>query len=225
MKPSKVTLSPKEKYKKLQSFLDKQYPDVTTALIYKTPFQLLVATIMSAQCTDVLVNKVTPALFKKYPTVKAFAASNLAQLQKDIYPVTFYNNKAKSIQKTAAIIQEKYKSKVPQTIEELIELPGVARKTANVVLGHAYGITIGFVVDTHVIRIANRYGFTKSKDPKKIEVDMMNLVPKKRWVRTADQIIWHGRKICTARFDKCHLYPVLKDMCPEAIKFKLKKTR
>ncbi len=213
-----ITQETKEKYKKLQLFLDKQFPDVTTALIYKTPFQLLVATIMSAQCTDTLVNKVTPGLFKKYPNAKAFAAADLKHLQKDIYPVTFYNNKAKSIKKTAEIIQEKYKSKVPQTIEELIELPGVARKTANVVLGHAYGIPSGFVVDTHVMRIANRYGFTNSKDPKKIEQDMMALVPKKRWIKTADQIIWYGRKICTARFDKCHLYPIVKDLCPEALK-------
>jgi endonuclease-3 len=208
----------KQKYKKLQRFLDKQFPDAKSALAYKNPFQLLVATIMSAQCTDTLVNKVTPGLFKKYPSVKAFADADLAQLQQDIYPVTFYNNKAKSVQKTARIILEQYHGKVPQTLEELIELPGVARKTANVVLGHAFGIPSGFVVDTHVMRFANRYGFTKSKDPKKIEQEMMAIVPKKRWIQTADQIIWFGRKICTARFDKCYLYPVVKDLCPEARK-------
>lgn len=211
-----------ETYAKLQKFLNKQFPDVTTALVYKTPLQLLVATIMSAQCTDTLVNKVTPALFKKYPDAKAFAKANLAQLQKDIYPVTFYNNKAKSIKRAAEILVEKHKGKVPKTLEELIELPGVARKTANVVLGHAYGITSGFVVDTHVIRISQRYGFSKSKDPVHIEQDMMALVTKKNWVKTADQIIWFGRKICTARFDKCHLYPIVKDLCPEAKKLQNK---
>jgi endonuclease-3 len=208
-----------ETYAKLQKFLNKQFPNATTALIYKTPLQLLVATIMSAQCTDTLVNKVTPALFKKYTDAQAFAKANLAQLQKDIYPVTFYNNKAKSIKRAAEILVTKHKGKVPKTLEELIELPGVARKTANVVLGHAYGITSGFVVDTHVIRTAQRYGFSKSKDPVHIEQDMMALVPKKNWVKSADQIIWFGRKICTARFDKCHLYPIVKDLCPEAKKF------
>jgi endonuclease-3 len=211
-------------YAKLQKFLNKQFPKVTTALVYKTPLQLLVATIMSAQCTDTLVNKVTPALFKKYPDTQAFAKANLAQLQKDLYPVTFYNNKAKSIKRAAEIIVAKYKGKVPKTLDELIELPGVARKTANVVLGHAYGITSGFVVDTHVIRTALRYGFSHSKDPVHIEQDMMSLVLKKNWIKTADQLIWFGRKICTARFDKCHLYPIVKDLCPEAKKFKNKTT-
>jgi len=223
-KPSKISKanSAAATYAKLQKFLNKQFPDATTALLYKTPLQLLVATIMSAQCTDTLVNKVTPALFKKYPNAQAFAKANLAQLQKDIYPVTFYNNKAKSIKRTAEILVSKHNGRVPKTLEELIELPGVARKTANVVLGHAYKITSGFVVDTHVIRTAGRYGFSKSKDPVRIEQDMMALVPKENWVKTADQIIWFGRKICTARFDKCHLYPIVKDLCPEAKKFKKK---
>jgi endonuclease-3 len=216
--------SPAETYAKLQKFLNKQFPDVTTALVYKSPLQLLVATIMSAQCTDTLVNKVTPALFKKYPDARAFAKVNLAQLQKSLYPVTFYNNKAKSIKHAAEILVAKYKGAVPKTLEELIELPGVARKTANVVLGHAYGITSGFVVDTHVIRLAQRYGFSKSKDPVHIEQNMMALVPKKSWIKTADQLIWFGRKICTARFDKCHLYPIVKDLCPEARKFNRNKT-
>lgn len=218
-----ITAKTKRDYQKLQRFLDKQFPKAGTALIYKTPFQLLVATIMSAQCTDTLVNKVTPGLFKKYPTAKAMAAANLNQLRKDIYPVTFYNAKAKNILQTAQIIQEKYKGAVPKTLEKLIELPGVARKTANVVLGHAYGMQSGFVVDTHVMRIANRFGFTKSKDPKKIEQDMMALVPKKRWVQTADQIIWFGRKICTARFDKCELYPAVKGMHPKEIPIRKKR--
>ncbi len=183
--------------------MDKLFPDATTALNYKTPFQLLIATIMSAQCTDVLVNKVTAKLFKKYKTSKDFAKANLATLTKDIYPVTFYRQKAKSIKKTAQIIDQQYNGKVPKTIEEVIELPGAARKTANVVLGHAYGIQSGFVVDTHVNRVANRLGLTKNKDPKKIEQDMMKIVPKKDWTKFADQLIWFGRKYCTARNDKC----------------------
>jgi endonuclease III len=188
---------------KAQKVLNKLFPDATTALKYKTPFQLLVATIMSAQCTDVLVNKVTAELFKKYKTPKDFANSNLEQLRKDIYPVTFYKNKAKMIQDASKILIEKHKGKVPESLEELIKLPGVARKTANVVLGHAYGIHSGFVVDTHVIRVSNRLGLTKSQDPKQIEQDLMQIIPKKNWIKFADQIIWFGRTYCTARKDKC----------------------
>ena len=205
-------------YKKLKKFLDKQFPKVTTALKYKTPFQLLVATILSAQCTDTLVNKVTAKLFIKYKTPTDFARASLGQLKKDIYPVTFYNNKAVAIKKTAALIAQKYKNKVPSKIEELTTLPGVARKTANVVLGHAYGIAAGVVVDTHVRRVANRFGLTKSLDPKQIEKDLMGIVPQKDWIKFSDQLIWFGRKICTARFDKCYLYPVVKNLCPEALK-------
>jgi len=197
----------------LLNFLDKHFPKVTTALQFKTSFQLLVATILSAQCTDVLVNKVTGKLFKKYRAPADFAKANLAQLQKDLYPVTFYKNKAAAIIKTAQIIQQKYKGRVPKTLEELIELPGVARKTANVVLGHAYGIASGFVVDTHVIRVSNRFGLTKNSDPKKIEQDMVQLVPQKNWIKVADQIIWFGRKICTARKNRCGEYPELAKIC------------
>lgn len=193
----------KKRANKAQKVLEKLFPDVTTALKYKTPFQLLVATIMSAQCTDVLVNKVTPGLFKKYKTPKAFAESDLEELRKDIYPVTFYKNKAKMIQKAAQIIIAEHKGQVPKSTEELIKLPGVARKTANVVLGHAYGIPSGFVVDTHVIRVSNRLGLTESSEPKQIEKDLMALVPQKNWVKFADQLIWYGRTYCTARKDKC----------------------
>jgi endonuclease-3 len=195
----------KKRYQKAQKVLDKAFPDATTALNYKTPFQLLVATIMSAQCTDVLVNKVTAVLFKKYRKPEDFAKANITQLTKDIYPVTFYKNKAKSIKKTAQIIHEQYKDKVPKTIEELIELPGAARKTANVVLGHAYGIASGIVVDTHVMRVSKRLGLTKNTDPKKVEQDLMKIVPQKNWVKFADQLILFGRKYCTARNDKCEI--------------------
>lgn len=203
----------------LQKFLNKEFPNPTTALVFKNPFELLVATIMSAQCTDTLVNKVTATLFKKYKKPEDLARANLVQLQKDIYPVTFYKNKAVAIKKTAGLLVERYHSKVPKTLEEIIELPGAARKTANVVLGHAFGIASGIVVDTHVRRISNRFGLSKNSDPKKIEQDLMKIIPQKNWIKFSDQLIWFGRKICTARFDKCHLYPIVKDLCPEAIKY------
>ncbi|GAC1412842.1 MAG: endonuclease III [Candidatus Doudnabacteria bacterium] len=191
------------RYKVVQKTLNKLFPEATTALNYKTPFQLLIATIMSAQCTDVLVNKVTAPLFKKYKTPHDFASANLGELTKDIYPVTFYKNKAKSIQKTAEIIERQYNGKVPQTLEEIIELPGAARKTANVVLGHAYNIPSGIVVDTHVKRVSNRLGLTKNSDPKKIEEDLMQIVPKQNWIKFSDQMILFGREYCTAKNDKC----------------------
>src|SRR5579859_1796649 len=151
-------MAPKDRYIKIQKALDKNFPKVTTALHFKTPLELLIATIMSAQCTDTLVNKVTPALFKKYKTVADFAKANPDQLAKDIYPVTFYKNKAKSIKSTAVILEQKFQGRVPKTMEEMLELPGVARKTANVVLGHAYKIPSGIVVDTHVMRTSARLG-------------------------------------------------------------------
>lgn len=194
-----------DRYESAQKALSKLYPDATTALKYKTPFQLLVATIMSAQCTDVLVNKVTANLFKKYKTPKDFAKANITALTKDIYPVTFYKNKAKSIKKTAGIIEKQYHGKVPKTLEEIIELPGAARKTANVVLGHAYNIPSGIVVDTHVKRVSKRLGLTKNTDPKKIEEDLMKIVPKKNWIKFSDQMILFGREYCTAKNDKCEV--------------------
>lgn len=193
----------KNRYKEVQKVLDKYIKNPDTALTYKTPFQLLVATILSAQCTDVLVNKVTEKLFNKYKNPADFAKAPLAQLQKDLYLVTFYKNKAISVKKTAEIIHKKYNDKVPKTLEEIIELPGAARKTANVVLGHAYGIASGIVVDTHVIRLANRLGLTTNKDPKKIEQDLMAIVPQSRWITFSDQMILFGREYCTAKNDKC----------------------
>lgn len=209
------TATTAEKIKRLKKFLDKQFPDVTTALKFKTPLQLLVATILAAQCTDTLVNKITENLFKKYKTTEDFANANLETLKKDIYPVTFYNNKAAALIKMAKILVAQHKGAVPKTMEQLLELPGVARKTANVVLGHAYGIASGFVVDTHVKRVSNRFGFTNSSDPKKIEQGMIKLVPQKDWIKFADQMIWFGRKICAARFNKCNLYPEIKDLCKQ----------
>ncbi|TSC65685.1 MAG: endonuclease III [Candidatus Doudnabacteria bacterium Gr01-1014_77] len=189
--------------KNIKRELDKLFPNPTTSLIYKTPFQLLIATILSAQCTDALVNKVTEPLFKKYKTPKDLANANINELTKDIHSVTFYKNKAKMIQKTSKIIHEQYKDKVPKEKNLLIKLPGVGSKTANVVLGHAFGITSGFVVDTHIKRVAKRLGLTKHTDPAKIERELMQIVPEKDWITFADQLLWLGRKYCTARKDKC----------------------
>lgn len=200
-------------YKVLKKFLNKKFPGADTALKFKTPFQLLIATILSAQCTDTLVNKVTEKLFKKYKRPEDFAKSKLANLQKDIYPVTFYRNKAKSIRKASEMIEKNFGGKVPEKMEELLSLPGVARKTANVVLGHAFKIASGIVVDTHVRRVSQRYGLTKNSDPAKIERDLMKIVPKKDWIKFSDQAIWFGRKICTARNNKCGEYPELKGIC------------
>ena len=201
---------------RVQRALNKYFPHVKCALDFKTPLQLLVATIMSAQCTDALVNKVTPALFKKYRTVKDFAGADLAQLKKDIYPVTFYNNKATSIQKTAKLLIEKFHGRVPKTMEEMLTLHGVARKTANVVLGSAYGIPSGITVDTHMIRCSRRLGLTQNTDPVKIERDLMQLIPQSNWINFSHQMVWFGRKICTARNNMCAQYPEWKKLCLEA---------
>jgi endonuclease-3 len=183
--------------------LDDLFPDATCALTHKNAWQLLVATILSAQCTDERVNKVTPGLFKKYPTVKDFAAVSQAELSQDIRSTGFFNNKAKSIIGAANKIVSEFGGKVPRTIEEMVTIPGAARKTANVVLGTAYGIASGVVVDTHVQRIATRLDLTKEKTPEKIEQDLMKIVPKDRWILFAHQVILFGRQICVARKPKC----------------------
>ncbi len=193
----------KARGKAVKQVLNKLLPDADIALKYKNPFELLVATIMSAQCTDTLINKVTPNLFKKYKNPAAFAKADIKSLAKAIYPVTFYRNKAASIKKTAKIIHEQYHDRVPKDKGLLLKLPGVASKTANVVLAHAYGIKSGFIVDTHVKRVAKRLGLTKNTDPKKIENDLMRVFDKDDWIKTADQLIWFGRKYCTAKKDKC----------------------
>lgn len=187
----------------LLSLLRKHYPSAHTALRYKNPFQLLIATILSAQCTDVVVNEVTPLLFKKYPTIKALAQAPLAQLQQDIKKIGLYRNKAKFIQQTAQMLLKNFKGIVPQRLEDLIQLPGVARKTANVVLYNAFGIIAGVVVDTHVKRISYRLGLTTQTDPGKIEQDLMKKIPQKSWGEFSHAIILHGRAICQARKPKC----------------------
>ncbi len=183
--------------------LDRMYPDVTCALTHRTPWELLVATILSAQCTDKRVNEVTPGLFAKYPTPADFAAVRPEVLAKDIRSTGFFNNKAKSITGAARKIMSAFGGQVPRTIEELLTVPGAARKTANVVLGTAYGIASGVVVDTHVTRIARRLDLTKQSDPVKIERDLMKIVPREKWILFSHQIIHHGRAICTARSPRC----------------------
>ena len=183
--------------------LDRMYPDVTCALTHRTPWELLVATILSAQCTDKRVNEVTPGLFAKYPTPADFAAVRPEVLAKDIRSTGFFNNKAKSITGAARKIMSAFGGQVPRTIEELLTVPGAARKTANVVLGTAYGIASGVVVDTHVTRIARRLDLTKQSDPVKIERDLMKVVPREKWILFSHQIIHHGRAICTARSPRC----------------------
>jgi endonuclease III len=183
--------------------LDEMYPNATCALIHKSPWELLVATILSAQCTDKRVNEVTPGLFAKYPTPKDFAAVRQEVLATDIRSTGFFNNKAKSVIGAAKMIVNEFGGKVPNTLDELIRVPGAARKTANVVLGTAYGIASGVVVDTHVQRVSRRLDLTKQTDPVKIERDLMKIIPQDRWILFSHQIIHHGRALCVARKPKC----------------------
>ena len=183
--------------------LDEAYPNATCELNHKNAFELLIATILSAQCTDVRVNQVTETLFKKYPDAKAFAHATPSELEREIRPTGFFRNKTKSVMGASKGILENFGGEVPRTMEEILTLPGVARKTGNVVLGTAYGIPSGIVVDTHVQRIANRLDLTHNEDPKKIELDLMQVIPKEKWIQFSHQIIWHGRRVCQARKPKC----------------------
>jgi endonuclease III len=192
--------------------LEKAYPDAKCALVHNNPLQLLIATILSAQCTDVRVNMVTPELFKKYPTVHDFAALRPEVLEPDIRSTGFYRNKAKSIVGAAQRIVKEYGGKVPRTMEELLTLPGVARKTANVVLGNAFDTAVGVVVDTHVQRVSRRLALTKEESPEKIEKDLMKLIAQDKWVAFSHEVIFHGRQVCIARKPKCAQCPV-EDLC------------
>jgi endonuclease-3 len=183
--------------------LDEAYPDATCELKHDNAFQLLISTILSAQCTDVRVNQVAETLYKKYPDVKSFANATPNELEQDIRPTGFFRNKTKSVMGASKAIIEKFGGEVPHTMEEILTLPGVARKTANVVLGTAYGIARGVVVDTHVIRLSNRLDLTRNEDPKKIEQDLMQVIPQKKWIQFSHQLIWHGRRVCHARKPKC----------------------
>jgi len=183
--------------------LDAAYPAATCALTHKNAFQLLVSTILSAQCTDERVNQVTPKLFEKYPKPSDLAYANPAELEQEIRPTGFFRNKTKSIMGASKKIVEEFHGEVPKTMEEILTLPGVARKTGNVVLGTAFGIASGIVVDTHVQRLAGRLDLTKNTDPKKIEQDLVQVVPHDKWILFAHQLIWHGRRVCQARKPRC----------------------
>jgi endonuclease III len=183
--------------------LQDAYPQAVCELKHQNAFQLLISTILSAQCTDVRVNQVTQTLYLKYPDATAFAYANPAELEQDIRPTGFFRNKTKSIMGASKKIVEEFAGAVPKTMDEILTLPGVARKTANVVLGTAFGIPSGVVVDTHVQRISNRLDLTKNEDPKKIEQDLIKIIPQDDWIRFSHQIIWHGRRVCVARNPRC----------------------
>jgi endonuclease-3 len=207
-------MNKKEKALEIYKRLSKVYPTIIVELDYKTPFQLLVATIMAAQTTDKLVNTLTPALFAKYPTIKDMAEANVEDIAAIISKVNFAANKAKNIKASAQIIMEKHDGEVPKTMEELDALPGVARKTANVVLGHAFGIPSGIVIDTHGIRLSNKLGLSDKKTPEKIEQDLMELIPQDKWIHFGSMLTLHGRHKCVARPHECKDCP-LGDLCPE----------
>lgn len=193
--------------------LKKEYPDAQCALQYQNPFQLMIATILSAQCTDVRVNKVTPDLFKRYPSVQSFANASQAELEKMIRTTGFFRNKSKSIIGASQRIINQYRGQVPRDMESLLTLPGVARKTANVVLGTAFGTASGVVVDTHVFRITHRLGLTNGKTAEKVEKDLMKSIPPDEWINFSHRLIHHGRKVCLARKPACERC-VLEEVCP-----------
>lgn len=192
--------------------LEKAYPNAECALIHRNAWELLVATILSAQCTDARVNMVTPELFRKYPTPKAMTEASIPALEEEIRSTGFYRNKAKSISGAAKELVARFGGKVPKTMDELLTLPGVARKTGNVVLGVAFGLAEGVVVDTHVLRLSNRLGLTDSDDPKKVEQDLMQIIPRDHWIQFSHELIHHGRQICVARKPRCIECP-LETLC------------
>jgi endonuclease III len=204
----KTATERKARVVRILSELDAIFPKASCALTHKNPWQLLAATILSAQCTDERVNKVTPVLFKKYPTIEAMANASQDEVATEIRSTGFFNNKARSLIGAAKTILADYKGQVPRSMEELLKVPGAARKTANVVLGTAYGIPVGVVVDTHVQRISQRLDLTKNNEPVKIEQDLMKIVPQDRWILFAHQIIHFGRQICIARKPRCASCPL-----------------
>lgn len=206
----------------IAALLEQTWPDAVCELDHQNAYQLLVATILSAQSTDKMINTITPALFAKYPDPRALAAANPDELEQMIYKSGFFRNKAKSLIGMAKAVVENHGGRIPETMEELVELPGVARKTANVVLGTAMGKNEGVVVDTHVARVSQRLGLTQETDPAKIEQDLMRLLPREQWTIFAHRMIWHGRRVCTAKnpdHENCLLAP----LCPTATIVKLPK--
>ncbi len=199
----------RKRARKIIKLLSKEIPDSEIALKFSNPLELLIATILSAQCTDIRVNEVTKDLFKKYRSAEDYANANSAKLEEEIRPTGFFRNKTKSIQKCCLELEKRFGGEVPKTLEELVTLPGVGRKTANVILGNVFGIP-GIVVDTHVSRVSKRIGLTKNDDPVKIEFDLMEIVPREEWTHLSNLFIWHGRKICVARKPLCNICPILK---------------
>lgn len=193
--------------------LSRAYPDARCSLDFRTPLELVIATILSAQCTDKRVNRLTPDIFVKYPTAADYATAPLGELEKEIQSTGFFRNKAKSIKGCCEGLVERHGGKVPRDLDALVELPGIGRKTANVILGTAYGLATGVVVDTHVTRLSRRMGLSTHKDAVKIERDLMDLIPKKEWISFSHRMILHGRNVCTARKPRCDDCPV-NDVCP-----------
>lgn len=210
--PTESLQKKRERATNIVSILENIYPSAEIALHYQTPFQLLVATILAAQCTDARVNMVTPALFQKFPTPQAFLDAPIEELEQAIFSTGFYRNKARSIRNACGILVEEFGGEVPGTMEELLRLPGVGRKTANVVLGHCFN-TPGVVVDTHVKRISNLLGLVASEDPENIEEQLMKVIAKEKWVRFSHLLAEHGRAVCIARRPKCEICPV-GGLCP-----------
>ena len=207
-----------ERVKRIIRILEKEYPDARTALHFNNPLELLVATVLSAQCTDERVNQVTRDLFKKYRSAKDYARADLSELEKDILSTGFYRNKAKAIKKICAGLVDRFDGQVSSNLDDLVSLPGIGRKTANLVLGEAYGIP-GIVVDTHVLRLARRIGLTDRKDPFKVEFDLMEIVPKNQWTRFSNLLICHGRAVCTSRKPNHNVCRIV-DLCEEGIMWK-----
>ncbi len=201
-------MDPGEKIGPILKLLDEHYQDAHVTLDFANPLELLVATVLSAQCTDVRVNQVTPAIFSKYPTAAHYAEADLTDLEQAIYTTGFYRQKAKSLKAIGRALVAKFGGQVPVSLDDLVKLPGIGRKTANVILGNAFGIP-GVVVDTHIGRVSQRLGLTRQQDPVKIEFDLMPLVPRERWVKFSHQLIWHGRQICTAKKPACPHCPLL----------------
>jgi endonuclease-3 len=218
VKKPEIHLEPEARALKVIELLEREHSDAKIALRYTNPLELLVATILSAQCTDERINMVTKALFKKYTKAEDYANADLKELEQDIKSTGFYRNKAKNLKKCCQLLVEKYKSRVPKTMEELIELSGVARKTANIVLTNAFGIVEGVAVDTHVRRLAQRLELSGNDDPDKIEKDLMRIIPKDKWMRITDLLIFHGRRVCTSKRPNCAVC-VLNKFCPSAFSF------
>jgi len=217
-KQTRTTNDVKKWVLKTIRLLEKEHSDAEIALTFKNPLELLISTILSAQCTDKRVNIVTKTLFKKYKTLEDYAKADIKELEQDIRSTGFYHNKARHIKKCCQMLIEKFGSQVPRTMEELLELPGVARKTANIVLSNVFGIVEGIAVDTHVRRLSERLGLTQNKNQDKIEQDLMKIVPKEMWMRFSDLLVFHGRRICMAKKPKCGEC-VLNKICPSAFTF------